>query len=237
MCWSTAKARNDCGFIVALFPHEADYTKHYMFLEGCLICRIWALCSNIYPGLFYIFQCTAITLFCRFHSLLFCILIWFSICSWPAPCSWRTPRSGWKPLNGVKVHNVNAASHLSSAYALPPPFLLVLWCVFHSLSPPLRFIKAISFLTYLCGEKNDWAYCRGAEIDVKYLSNILTHSSQTLFFDLPPSWCSWRRSAFQVSWRINNLGACAKKVIFTSWWFRGVQSDLLMEFTSESRLL
>lgn len=46
------RARNGGGkdiFIVAFYSH----TKHTMFLEGCLICRIWAPLSNIYPDLFF----------------------------------------------------------------------------------------------------------------------------------------------------------------------------------------
>lgn len=65
-------------FIVALFSHEAIHTKHAMFLEGCLICRIWPLWSNIYPDFF--FKDTIITLFCR-SALFACLYLGLvSIC-------------------------------------------------------------------------------------------------------------------------------------------------------------
>lgn len=127
-----------------------------------------------------------------FHSLPFCFWIWFLFVA----DQLLTQLSEYmKATYGVNVHNVNAAALCLSAYLLLSLFLLLIffWCVFHS-PFPLGFIKAISLLQYLCEKICDWAYCRRAEIDVRCLSNILTHSC-LLRLSFLICLCSWRRSA------------------------------------------
>lgn len=180
------------------------------FWRVCLICRIWAPLSNIYPDFLNLFLVYSNHSVFPFHSLPFCIWIWFLFVA----DQLLTQLSEYMEATyGDDVHNVNAAALRLSAYLLLSLFLPLyfFWCVFHS-PLPLGFIKAISLLQYLCEKICDWAYCRQSEIDVRCLSNILTHSCL-----LGPSFliclCSWRRSARQLSCRINDLDACAKNDI------------------------
>lgn len=172
-------------------------------------------CAQIFTQIFFFFWFTAITLFCLSTRCF--------------PVSW----SGFlfvadqccAPDAALRVDE----SHLTSIMLMQhltsyPP----MYCPHPSSSSSGVFFIPFPRRSASSRQSRSWCICarekkmtvasywRGAEIDVKCLSNILTHSSQTLLFDLSPSWCSWRRSAFQVSWCINNLGACAKNSLIST---------------------
>lgn len=145
MHWSTAKARNGSEwdiFIVAFFPpHEAVHTKHTMFLEGCLICRIWALWSNIYPDLFLFLVYSNLSVL-PFHSS---ILIWFLFVADQRHFP-EVALSRWKLL--IELKSIMLMQHLSS-HPIPsnlPPRLAVCF------SSPPSLHQGNPKVLYLCEE-------------------------------------------------------------------------------------
>lgn len=138
-------------------------------------------------------------LFCIFASL---HLIWFLFVADQRHAP-EAALSRWELL--MELMSIMWMHHLSSH---PPTdsFLFVLPCVFHSL------IHQGNRIPEVC---NNWAYCRGAEIDEKCLRNILTVFSlkDPPLFDLSASPCTWRRSAFKLYWCISHLDARAKSNI------------------------
>lgn len=127
-------------------------------------------------------------LFCIFASL---HLIWFLFVADQRHAP-EAALSRWELL--MELMSIMWMHHLSSH---PPTysFLLVLPCVFHSL------IHQGNRIPEVC---NNWAYCRGAEIDEKCLRNILTHSSLS---KTPPSLISLPHRAHGEDLHFSSTGA------------------------------
>lgn len=130
-------AKETVFFIVALCPHESLHTKHTIFLQGCIICRVWVMWSNICPDFFLSVYSNHSVLLFPLCAFLYLDLV--SICSWPATFS-EAALSTWKPL--MEIMSRILMQHLSHlpTYCLHPSFPLF----------PLCFIRAIWLLKCLC---------------------------------------------------------------------------------------